>query len=143
MEEVYVVYGVDASGYSTEKYRFEESALLGSPDFLSIFDTRTAAMEYFRKKVLEIARDKELNKKFFSHLKDEELFIGTYQLRKYEDDEIFTLPVFIQYDEEMDYMRWEFYKDDFAYDIGEPFPPRVYMKKRRIWSGEVETEENR
>ena len=58
MEEVYVVYGVDASEYSVQKYRLE-SALLGSPSFLSIFDTRTAARECFRKKVLEIARDKE------------------------------------------------------------------------------------
>ena len=138
MKEVYVVYGVDPDILSPQSSRM----LIGEPCFMAVFDNETAAKSFFRKKVLEIARSKKLNNRFFSHLADEELFVGTYELREYTDDEINTLPVFISYLKMDDSIHWSFYKNDIDYDLENPLPPKVCMKKRVVWLDEVERNED-
>ena len=138
MKEVYVVYGVDPEILSPQLSHM----LVGEPCFMAVFDNEAAAKAFFRKKVLEIARNKKLNKRFFSHLTDEELFVDTYELREYTEEEINTLPVFISFLDMDDRTYWLFYKDDVDYDLDNPLPPKVCMKKRIVWIDDVEQNED-
>ena len=126
MKEIYLVYGINAGELTCYSYRM----ILGSPTFIHAFDTKDAASAYFRKKVIEIARDEKLNGRFFSHLTDEELFSETPDVKL--DDS----PDYIWFREDKEGMAWEFFKDELDYDLLDPMPPRVYMEKVTVWDNE-------
>jgi len=132
LKELNIIYGVDP-----KEIACGARGMLGNPTFLMAVADRNTAERFFKEKVIDIARTRDLNERFFSHLTDEKLFVDTPDIKEEGDG-----PEFIWFYQSDAQWAWWCYEDELSHDILDAMPPRVYLKKRTVWEDEVKRHEN-